>query len=81
MFRETQLSEKGGFLGGEVFLEVGERVAMSIKFNDGEEFHVAARVDGLQFGESPGVIVTFSHSSPQQRKALACKISSLVDGG
>ena len=77
MFGSTQLSEHGGFLGGQVFLEVGERVAISITFEDGEEFHVAARVDGLQFGESPGVVVTFSHSSPEQRTALGRKISSL----
>ncbi len=72
MFERSYLSATGGFLAGEVFLEVGEVVTIQITFDDAA-LQVTARVDGLQFGDAPGVTVTFVDSSNAQKKALAAR--------
>ena len=72
MFERAYLSAAGGFLAGEVFLEVGEVVTIQISFVD-EVLNVTARVDGLQFGDAPGVTVTFVDSSEAEKQALAAR--------
>jgi len=76
MLESSELSEDGGFLGGNIFFEVAEEFTLQLSRSGADSMRVRVRVVEIERGDEPGMWVEFVDVGDVERKKLGELIAS-----